>query len=161
MTGLDRLETPSIFFHETGYSTHVLRQASRRSWRIGQRRPVRVCFMSYADTAQERCLRLMGKKVQVSLGLEGMASHGLTGMDSNDDILTALARELVTQKGIGECAAEVWKSLQRSNTLSAQAPQTAAAGAELNLFQSTLGDEEPPVTRPPRANVVEQPTFSF
>jgi hypothetical protein len=155
---------PSIFFYETGYSTHVLRQANRRSWRIGQRRPVRICFMSYADTAQERCLRLMGKKMQVSLALEGkLASHGLTDMDSDDDILTALARELVTQKGIGECAAAVWKSLQRSNTLSAQAPQTAAAESELSLFQSTLGDEEPlvTVTRPPRANVVEQLTFSF
>jgi SNF2 family DNA or RNA helicase len=41
MTGLDLLETPSIFFYESGYSTHVLRQASRRSWRIGQKRPVR------------------------------------------------------------------------------------------------------------------------
>jgi hypothetical protein len=154
---------PSIFFYETGYSTHVLRQASRRSWRIGQRRPVRVCFMSYADTAQERCLRLMGKKMQVSLALEGkLASHGLTDMDSDDDILTALARELVTQKGIGECAAAVWKSLQRSNTcVSAQAPQTAAAEAELDLFQSALGDEEPPVRCPPQANVAEQLTFSF
>ncbi len=62
----DLLDTPSIFFYETGYSTHVLRQASRRSWRIGQQRPVRVCYMSYAETAQERCLRLMGKKMQVS-----------------------------------------------------------------------------------------------
>jgi SNF2 family DNA or RNA helicase len=159
MTGLDLLETPSIFFYETGYSTHVLRQASRRSWRIGQRRPVRVCFMSYADTAQESCLRLMGKKMQVSLALEGkLASHGLTDMDSDDDILTALARELVTQKGIGECAAAVWRSLQRSNTLvSAQAPQTAAAEAELILFH----DEEPLVTPPPHANVAEQLTFSF
>jgi hypothetical protein len=163
MTGLDLLETPSIFFYETGYSTHVLRQASRRSWRIGQRRPVRVCFMSYADTAQERCLRLMGKKMQVSLALEGkLASHGLTDTDSDDDILTALARELVTQKGIGECAAAVWKSLQRSNTfVSAQAPQTAAAEAELDIFQSALGDDEPLVRRPPQANVAEQLTFSF
>jgi hypothetical protein len=39
-TGLDLFEFPAILFHETGYSLHTLRQASRRSWRIGQRRPV-------------------------------------------------------------------------------------------------------------------------
>jgi hypothetical protein len=108
---------PSIFFYESGYSTHVLRQASRRSWRIGQKKPVRVCYMAYADTAQERCLRLVGKKMLVSLALEGkLASHGLTAMEQDDDLLTALARELVTEKGIGECAAAVWKTLQREST---------------------------------------------
>jgi superfamily II DNA or RNA helicase len=117
MTGLDLLEMPSIFFYESGYSTHVLRQASRRSWRIGQKKSVHVCYMAYADTAQERCLRLMGKKMLVSLALEGkLASHGLTAMEEDDDLLTALARELVTEKGIGECAAAVWKTLQREST---------------------------------------------
>ena len=39
-TGLDLLDFPAILFYESGYSLHTLRQASRRSWRIGQRRPV-------------------------------------------------------------------------------------------------------------------------
>ena len=47
--GLDLLDFPTILFYETGYSTYVLRQASRRSWRIGQKRPVRVGFLSYAE----------------------------------------------------------------------------------------------------------------
>lgn len=58
-TGLDLLDFPTILFYETGYSTFVLRQASRRSWRIGQRHPVRVGFLSYAGTAQESCLKHM------------------------------------------------------------------------------------------------------
>jgi hypothetical protein len=33
-------------------------------------------------------------------------------MDDDDDLLTAMARELVTRQGVGERAAEVWKSLQ-------------------------------------------------
>jgi len=36
-TGLDLLAFPTLYFYETGYSLHTLRQASRRSWRIGQR----------------------------------------------------------------------------------------------------------------------------
>jgi SNF2 family DNA or RNA helicase len=60
----------STFFYETGYSVYVLRQASRRSWRIGQRNKVRVGFMAYRGSAQERCLRLMGKKLLVSQAME-------------------------------------------------------------------------------------------
>jgi hypothetical protein len=44
-TGLDLLDFPTIIFYESGYSLHTLRQAGRRSWRIGQRRPVRVKFL--------------------------------------------------------------------------------------------------------------------
>ena len=36
-TGLDCLQFPSILFFQTGYSIFTLRQASRRSWRIGVR----------------------------------------------------------------------------------------------------------------------------
>jgi SNF2 family DNA or RNA helicase len=111
-TGLDLLDFPTILFYETGYSTYVLRQASRRSWRIGQKVPVRVGFLTYAATAQESCLRLMGRKLQVSLALEGkLANEGLQAVDGDDDVLTAMARELVQRQGIGDAAAEVWKNL--------------------------------------------------
>jgi hypothetical protein len=111
-TGLDLLDFPTILFHETGYSLHTLRQASRRSWRIGQRRPVEVKFFAYKDTMQEVCLRLMGKKLLVALAMEGkFASDGLQAIDGDDDMLTAMARELVENKGIGESAAAIWKSV--------------------------------------------------
>jgi len=55
-TGLDLLDFPTILFYESGYSLHTLRQASRRSWRIGQRRDVVVKFLHYAGTMQETCL---------------------------------------------------------------------------------------------------------
>ena len=73
-TGLDLLAFPTLYFYETGYSLHTLRQASRRSWRIGQRHPVRVKFVTYAGTMQETCLRLMGKKMLVALMMEGKFS---------------------------------------------------------------------------------------
>jgi hypothetical protein len=111
-TGLDLWAFPDIFFYETGYSIYTLRQASRRSWRIGQRSNVNVKFFYYAATMQETCLRLMGKKLLVSLAMEGkFASDGLQAIDDGDDILMAMARELVTEKGIGESADLVWKQL--------------------------------------------------
>ena len=113
-TGLDLLEFPTILFYETGYSTYTLRQASRRSWRIGQDRDVTVKFLEYAGTMQETCLRLMGRKLLVSLAMEGkFYGEGLQAMDEGEDILMAMARELVTEKGIGENAAAVWKRLQQ------------------------------------------------
>jgi hypothetical protein len=113
-TGLDLLHFPTIFFVQTGYSIYTLRQASRRSWRIGQKEPVRVAFFTYSDTAQESCLRLMGKKLLVSLAMEGkLHVEGLQAMDEDDDLLTAMARELVTRQGVGEQAAEVWRALTK------------------------------------------------
>jgi hypothetical protein len=113
-TGLDLLPFPTIFFVQTGYSIYTLRQASRRSWRIGQREPVRVAFFTYSDTAQESCLRLMGKKLLVSLAMEGkLHVEGLQTMDEDDDLLTAMARELVTRQGVGERAAETWRALTK------------------------------------------------
>jgi hypothetical protein len=111
-TGLDLWSFPDIFFYETGYSIYTLRQASRRSWRIGQWLNVNVKFFYYAGTMQEACLRLMGKKLLVSLAMEGkFASDGLQAIDEGDDILMAMARELVTEKGIGESADAVWRRL--------------------------------------------------
>ena len=73
---------------------------------------VNVKFFYYTGTMQEACLRLMGKKLLVSLAMEGkFASDGLQAIDEGDDILMAMARELVTEKGIGESADAVWKRL--------------------------------------------------
>lgn len=111
-TGLDLLDFPTILFYESGYSLHTLRQASRRSWRIGQRRPVRVKFLCYEGTMQTSCLRLMGKKLLVALTMEGkFAGEGLQSIDEDDDMLSAMARELVARNGIGETADAVWKAL--------------------------------------------------
>jgi hypothetical protein len=113
-TGLDLIEFPTILFYETGYSIYVLRQASRRSWRIGQRVPVKVKFLHYAHTMQETCLRLMGKKLLVALAMEGkFSSEGLQAINDEDDILMSMARELVTEKGVGERADAVWSALQK------------------------------------------------
>jgi hypothetical protein len=54
-TGLDLLAFPTLYFYQTGYSPHTLRQASRRSWRIGQKHPVKVKFFVSKATTQTTC----------------------------------------------------------------------------------------------------------
>ena len=132
-TGLDLWAMADIYFYETGYSIYTLRQASRRSWRIGQKKNVNVKFFYYAGTMQEACLRLMGKKLLVSLAMEGkFATDGLQAIDEGDDILMAMARELVTEKGIGESADAVWKRLvdKQAEVFGVRAGETSPVEAE-------------------------------
>jgi hypothetical protein len=61
---------------------------------------------------QISCLRLIGKKLLVAITMEGkFASEGLQSIDENDDMLSAMARELVERNGIGDTADSVWRAL--------------------------------------------------
>jgi hypothetical protein len=116
-TGLDLLHFPTLVFFESGYSLHTLRQASRRSWRIGQKLPVVVKFLYYEDTMQERCLKLMGKKSLVAMATEGRFSgEGLQAM-GDEDLMTALARELVNDNHVGESADKIWRDLREKRQI--------------------------------------------
>ena len=97
-TGLDLIDFQTICWYETDYSVYVMRQASRRSWRIRQTRPVKGVFMSYRITLQADTLKLVAKKLQSSLAVErelpedGLAAYG----DEGDDLMIALASKIVS-----------------------------------------------------------------
>ena len=97
-TGLDLIDFQTLCWYETDYSVYVMRQASRRSWRIGQTRPVKVVFMSYRNTLQADALKLVAKKLQSSLAVEGeLPEDGLAAFgDDGDDMMMALARKIVS-----------------------------------------------------------------
>jgi hypothetical protein len=132
-TGLDILAFPTLYFYETGYSLHTLRQASRRSWRIGQKQSVRVKFLAYRGTMQETCIRYMGKKLLVALMMEGKFSgEGLQSLDADEDMLTAMARELVEKGGVGESAASIWRELGKERAkLTTDQPEGAVAPVQV------------------------------
>ena len=96
-TGLDLVDFPTICWYETDYSVYTMRQASRRSWRIGQTEPVQVVFMAYRNTLQADALQLVAKKLQSSLAVEGeLPEDGLAAYgDDGDDLMLALARKIV------------------------------------------------------------------
>lgn len=98
-TGLDLVDFPTIVWHEVEYSVYTMRQASRRSWRIGQRLPVRVVYLAYRGTLQTQALTLVAKKLQASLAVEGeLTEDGLASFgDDGEDLLLALARTLTEQ----------------------------------------------------------------
>lgn len=96
-TGLNLLQFPEVLFWQTGYSTYTLRQASRRSWRPGQRQDVVVRFFINRDTMQEQAMTLIASKLEASLVLEGeLSDKGLVALSEIGDSMTVeLARSLV------------------------------------------------------------------
>ncbi len=98
-TGLDLVDFPTICWYETDYSVYTMRQASRRSWRIGQTQPVKVVFMVYQGTLQADALKLIARKMQSSLAVEGeLPEEGLVAYgDGQQDMIMALAKQIVNQ----------------------------------------------------------------
>jgi len=112
-TGLDLLDFPTIIFYQTGYSIFTLRQASRRSWRIGQDKPVRIHYLHYQGTMQERALELVGKKLSASLAIEGkLTDDGLASLSSGEDMTLMLAKALIEGAQI-DGAESVWRSMNQ------------------------------------------------
>jgi hypothetical protein len=87
----------------------------------------------------------MGKKLLVALTMEGkFAGEGLQNMDEDDDMLSAMARELVERNGIGEPADAVWKALNSEHqklfpTASEPAEEVAVPELSGNVLQSDSG----------------------
>lgn len=85
---------------------------------------------------QTACLRLMGKKLLVALTMEGkFAGEGLQSIDEDDDMLSAMARELVERNGIGETADAVWKALNAEHQK--LFPATSGSNGDAALIDMT------------------------
>jgi hypothetical protein len=83
----------------------------------------------------------MGKKLLVSLAMEGkFSSEGLQSINDEDDILMAMARELVTEKGIGESADAVWATLQKKqdDAIGTRKPEEMEVPAERAVTEIPL-----------------------
>lgn len=100
-TGLDLLECQTIIWIQTGYIPATVRQASGRSFRIGQDKEVKVIFLCYKGTIQEKCFQLIGGKLNAagilegSLSNEGLRNFGNDGSSMND-ILSLLKDNIVS-----------------------------------------------------------------
>lgn len=101
-TGLDLLAFQTIVFYQIEYSVYVQRQASRRSWRIGQTQPIHVYHFVYKASSQAGALRHQARKMQASNLLEGdLSTEGLVGLadeGNEDNLMLEMARAIVREK---------------------------------------------------------------
>jgi len=111
---------------------------------------VRVKFVTYTGTMQETCLRLMGKKMLVALMMEGKFSgEGLQSLDTDEDLVSAMARELVEKAGVGASADQMWRELERERERVLPQPPAAQVEEDLNqvLDLSTAEPTDSPEER--------------
>ena len=75
-------------------------------------------------------MRLMGKKMLVALMMEGkFTGEGLQALDTDEDLMSAMARELVEKAGVGESADGVWRDLDKERE-KIQPPTAVAVESE-------------------------------
>jgi SNF2 family DNA or RNA helicase len=119
-TGLDLYDYPSIVFFQTGYSIFTLRQASRRSWRIGQTKPVKVYYLTYANTLQERAIKLIASKMEASLATEGdLSDKGLVALSEADtSMIAALARSIAEKDEVNIDVKSAWTKAVQADLFS-------------------------------------------
>jgi hypothetical protein len=111
-TGLDLFDKggaynfATLVWYQTGYNLFTMRQASRRAWRIGQRKDCKVVYLYYAGTLQARAMALMGKKLTAAQALEGkFSAEGLAGLSGEDGSAEmALAKSLADRIDEGDAA---------------------------------------------------------
>jgi len=149
-TGLDLYDFPTLIFFQTGYSIFTLRQASRRSWRIGQKKPVKVYYLFYQDTMQEKALQLMGSKLEASLAIEGkFTEEGLVALTSGEDMTTALAKALVDGLET-EGVEQIWRKINEKN----QPQKTISLTEEEPRGEDKVAIKEEKVKEDPNKTVV-------
>jgi hypothetical protein len=84
----------------------LLGQASRRAWRIGQRKDCKVIDLYYGGTLQARAMSLMGKKMEAAQALEGkFSTEGLASMAGEEGSAEmALAKSLADRIDEGDAS---------------------------------------------------------
>jgi len=113
--GMDLLDFPSIIFYQIPMSTYTLRQASRRSWRIPQKKPVKVFFLAYSGTMQTRLMKLMADKLTTSLAIEGeLSDKGLAALsDTSDSLAKELAKMLLEKSEDNRSIKDIWAAYRK------------------------------------------------
>lgn len=100
-TGMDLLFANTIIQYGTEYSIATLRQSIRRSWRLGQIKPVRVIFMAYSHTMQATAINLIARKMRAAEMVDGDEAGGLAQHDvGGNNFLVELAHEVLEQASI-------------------------------------------------------------
>ena len=156
-TGLDLIHFPTIAWYETDYSVYTMRQASRRSWRIGQKRPVKVIFMAYRATLQAEALKLVAQKLQSSLAVEGeLPEEGLAAYgDTGKDMMMALAKHIMSAAESDDNSIE---------SLFAETRRKEAAGEQFLVSQdwhAPAPEPDAPAFNENRQRSEEKTTFSW
>ena len=112
-TGLDLLEYPSIRYLESDYNIPIIRQSSKRSWRIGQTEPVLVSVSLYGGTLQEQAWALIAAGIRASLYTEGtVTTQAMSEFQQDDDLTMALIKFILDKNPQLHSAEKAFRELK-------------------------------------------------
>ena len=142
-SGLDLIQFSTIIWAEPDYSTYVTRQASRRTWRIGQSSPVDVHFFVYSGTLQATALSLVAQGILAASTVDGevVTSGRLSQIAEGSGIHFRLAETLAQAAPPEEDAETILR-------MAASAEREANSTLDGSLFEMPARETRPSV--PPR-----------
>jgi hypothetical protein len=111
--GLDLLAFPSLFWYSTGNILTLVRQASRRAWRIGQTAPCITRLYAYRETLEEAALYLLAEKLEAARVVEG---------DLSLEGLQRIADQSAQDNGLARALVQGWAPLRQAATSSLVLP---------------------------------------
>lgn len=86
---------PTLIFYQLGYSLFVTWQASRRAFRLNQRKECKIIYMAWSGTAQEAVISLIAEKQAATAAIQGhFSAEGLAAMAQGVDARLKLAAAL-------------------------------------------------------------------
>jgi hypothetical protein len=129
-TGLDLVQYATVVFYEVEYSLYTLWQSCRRVWRLGQTKPVKVFYLAYESTLEEKAYALIGQKVKAAQLLYG------------DEVASAL----VEDAGDASLVMALIKAIKEKEVLQLGANAHVFADTTLTVTESVVGS---PVLRSP------------
>jgi hypothetical protein len=100
----------------------------------------------------------MGKKMLVALMMEGKFSgEGIHSLESDDDMMSAMARELVERGRVGESADAIWADLKRERALHMPPMPVVSQTESVEEDDPSLPllPLEPVIASPPSLHLVE------
>lgn len=86
---------PTLIFYQSGYNLYTLWQASRRAYRLCQRKECRNYYLAYLDTIQMEVLQILAEKQTATTAIQGkFSAEGLAAMSKQVDPRIRLAKAL-------------------------------------------------------------------
>lgn len=94
--GIDLLDLPTIVWYGLEFNTYLIPQANRRSWRIGQTKPVHIYYLAYNRTPQAEGMMRVALKLAAAQALQGDIRQGLAALLSQPDFISRLQAATVS-----------------------------------------------------------------
>lgn len=130
---------PTLIFYQLGYSLFTIWQASRRHYRLCQKRECRTYYMASKSTVQPAVIKLIAAKQVATSAIQGkFSAEGLAAMAEGVDT------RLILAKALADRDTENQDELQQMfDVLADTSDDTEVSYVPMSTYYELVGEEEP------------------